>query len=291
VPSALTAQFLDFDLERLQQRFQLCDPLGQPGVVGADFLELCDPLGQPGVVGADLRIGGGDIVGGVIALWNFQRYARLAPSRGNQPSGEVNSYLSDDPGDRKIFARGVFDIALEDMALQLKASDFYQGRLDLSPVGLFHPKALEALIHRGTLAPEGAQSATRRRLALTSLVRLPVFLDTGDDISRLVGLAANDEGFSRWRRGMTKALADIEGLDPTDSYFRFKVQTAFENALSDAVEGLAESARNATWQGALKLRRAQVRSVFLRLAPGSGLPSLPLPELRWQLPLPLQELP
>jgi hypothetical protein len=45
VSCTLKAQFLDFDLERLEQR-----------------LELCDALGQPRVVGADLLVGGGDIV-------------------------------------------------------------------------------------------------------------------------------------------------------------------------------------------------------------------------------------
>jgi hypothetical protein len=153
---------------------------------------------------------------------------------------------------RILFAKAWFGISVRDMNSQLLTAMSYENRLDLAPVSVLHPLALQLLLAQGLTAPKGAVKAPEQMKLLKTLVRLPVFLDLGNNPGDIANIAISDEGFAAWRRGMSRALDKIAGYKPTDWSFEGTVRLAFEQELAEAVQNLRQAQRKASWAGALR---------------------------------------
>jgi len=174
-----------------------------------------------------------------------------ARAYGYDTSNLTNIDLSKN-SDRIFFAKAWFLISVRDMNSQLLTAMSYENRLDLAPVSILHPLALQLLLAQGLTAPEGVIKAPEQMKLLKTLVRLPVFLNLGDNPGDVANIAISDEGFAAWRRGMSRALDKIARYEPTSWSFEGAVRLAFEDELAEPVQSLRRAQRKASWAGALR---------------------------------------
>lgn len=154
--------------------------------------------------------------------------------------------------DRILFAKAWFMISIRDMNYQLLTAMSCENRLDLTPVSILHPLALQALLAQGLTASSDVIKAPQQMKLLKTLVRLPVYLDLGENPRDVANIAISDEGFAAWRLGMSRALEKIAGYNAADWSYEGAVRLAFESELADPVRQLRKAQRRSSWKGALR---------------------------------------
>jgi hypothetical protein len=178
----------------------------------------------------------------------------------------------DDEAGRRSFAEIWFGQAVDDMALQLGASAFHNNWLDPSLVNSYHPVALQELLAAADAeATKRFVTAPGHAARLATLTRLPALLDVGEDPSRLVALAANDEHFAAWRLAMGKALGRIAGLEQTAAGYDGEARLIFQEELGDVVRLIAGARSKATFKGAFGPNLSSFGVAAIMAAGGAGI--------------------